>query len=98
MTDRPDDREQAGRRGGAQRQGRAYQGAFEAVIAILIGSGIGLWVDNRYETSPYGLLIGTVIGFSSFVLRLVRLGRNLHEQADEEAAAGGDSGSGAPDQ
>jgi len=98
MTDRPDDREQAARRRGARRQGRAYQGAFEAVVAILIGSGIGLWVDGRYETSPYGLLIGTLIGFSSFVLRLVRLGKKLHGQADDEAAAGGDSGSRAPDQ
>ena len=46
----------------ARRQGHAYQGAFEAVFAILIAAGIGLWIDARYETSPWGLLIGTAIG------------------------------------
>lgn len=66
----------------ASRQGLAYQGAFEAVIAILIAAGIGLWVDGRYDTSPWGLLIGTVVGFTSFVLRLLRLGKRLQELAD----------------
>ncbi len=62
----------------ARRQGRAYQGAFEAVFAILIAAGIGLWVDSRFETSPWGLAIGTILGFGSFVLRLLRLGKQLH--------------------
>jgi len=66
----------------ASRQGLAYQGAFEAVVAILIVSGIGLWIDGRYETSPWGLLIGTAIGFASFVIRLLRLGKRLQELAD----------------
>ena len=63
----------------ANRSGLAYQGAFEAVFAILIAAGIGLWIDRRYATSPWGLLIGTAIGFASFVLRLLKLGRRLHE-------------------
>lgn len=69
----------------AQRQGRAYQGAFEAIAAILIAAGIGLWVDRSYETSPWGLAIGTTIGFGSFVLRLVRLGRQLHPTPDDSS-------------
>ena len=77
------------RRRQASRQGLAYQGAFEAVVAILIAAGIGLWIDGRYDTSPWGLLIGTVVGFTSFVVRLLRLGKRLHEaepgeDADEE--------------
>ncbi len=66
----------------ASRQGLAYQGAFEAVIAILVCAGIGLWIDGRYDTSPWGLLIGTAIGFTSFVIRLLRLGKRLQELAD----------------
>jgi F0F1-type ATP synthase assembly protein I len=66
----------------ARRQGLAYQGAFEAVFAILIAAGVGLWIDTRYETSPWGLLVGTGVGFASFVLRLLKLGRRLHEQQD----------------
>jgi F0F1-type ATP synthase assembly protein I len=73
-----------GRRRQASRQGRAYQGAFEAVIAILIMMGLGLWIDGYYETSPWGLLIGTVIGFAACVVRLLRLGKALQELADAE--------------
>jgi len=69
---------EAGRRRSKQ-QGLAYQGAFEAVVAILIAAGIGIWIDGRYDTSPYGLLGGLVVGFGSFVLRLIRLGGRLRE-------------------
>ena len=63
----------------ARRQNAAYQGAFEAVLAILIASGIGYWADQRFDTSPRYLLIGVVVGFASFVLRLLRLGRLIRE-------------------
>jgi F0F1-type ATP synthase assembly protein I len=66
---------------GARRQGQAYQGAVEAVFAILIAAGIGYWADGRFGTSPWLLLLGFAIGFASFVLRLFRLGRQLREGA-----------------
>lgn len=72
----------AQRRRAARRQGLAYQGAFEAFVAILIGMGIGYWVDQRFGTSPLYLLIGTAVGFASFVLRLVRLGRQIQQLQD----------------
>lgn len=56
----------------------AYQGAFEAVGAVLLGCGVGFFVDDRWETAPWGVLIGAVIGFAAMVLRLVRLGKELH--------------------
>ena len=64
-------------------QGLAYQAALEAVFAILICAGGGYWVDSRLGTSPWGLVVGTVIGFTSFVLRLLRLGRQLEARAGE---------------
>jgi len=72
-----------------KRQGLAYQGAFEAVVAIPIATGIGYWADTRLDTSPWLLLAGTALGFASFVLRLVRLGRQLQELeagSDRESA------------
>ena len=63
----------------ARHQNAAYQGALEAVMAILIATGIGYWADHRFETSPRYLLIGVGVGFASFVLRLVRLGRRLQK-------------------
>jgi F0F1-type ATP synthase assembly protein I len=83
-TEEEEDEERAARERTARRQGLAYQGAFEAVIAILIAAGIGLWADQHFDTSPRYLLIGTVVGFASFVLRLVRLGRQLHPDASAE--------------
>jgi ATP synthase protein I len=64
----------------------AYQGAFEAVLAVLVGAGIGYWVDSRWDTTPYGVLTGVVVGFAAMVLRLLRLGRELVPETDPKAA------------
>lgn len=82
MTGQPND-DQTERQRTARSQGLAYQGAFEAVIAILVAAGIGLWADGHFDTSPRYLFIGTAIGFAAFVLRLVRLGRQLQAAADD---------------
>jgi len=62
----------------------AYEGAFEAVGSILVATGLGYWFDQHYETTPIGVLVGAAVGFAAFVLRLFRLGRQLHP---EEPAA-----------
>jgi F0F1-type ATP synthase assembly protein I len=85
VTDRRDEQ-----RRNARSQGVAYQGALEAVFAILIAAGIGYWADTRFGTSPRYLLIGFVIGFSAFVLRLFRLGRELRAGAPPEGGAPGE--------
>jgi len=72
----------------SRRQGLAYQGATEAFVAILICMGLGYWADHRFDTSPTFLLIGTGIGFASFVLRLLRLGRQIERLSSEDPDAG----------
>ena len=72
--------------------GSAYEGAFEAIIALLASMFAGYWVDQRFETEPTGVLVGAVVGFAAFVLRLVRLGRKL--QADQEEQSSDDDASG----
>ncbi len=69
--------------------GGAYEGAFEAVGAILIATGLGYWFDQHFETEPAGLLVGAAIGFGAFVLRLFRLGRKLQADFEAQQAAGG---------
>lgn len=78
VTDRRREEKSGGREFGA-----AYQGAFEAVFAIVIGAGIGFAVDRRFDTDPWGVLVGIGLGFGAFVLRLVRMGRALQEAGQE---------------
>jgi F0F1-type ATP synthase assembly protein I len=66
------------KRAAASAGSSAYQGVFEAVGSILIACAVGFWVDRRFETAPIGVLAGAAIGFGAFVLRLMRLGKELH--------------------
>ena len=58
----------------------AYQGALEAVLAIVITASVGYWADQRFGTAPRWLILGTCLGFAAFVLRLFRM-RKLFEDA-----------------
>ena len=68
-----------------RRLGAVYQGAFEAVIALLIAVGIGYWLDGYFDSAPWLLLMGTAIGFASFTVRLIRLGRWMRDRDLDEA-------------
>ena len=80
VTDRQDEEKPQDRR-----QGAVYQGAFEAVIALLIAVVFGYWLDGYFDTAPWLLLIGTAIGFASFTVRLIRLGRWMRDENPDEA-------------
>lgn len=82
------DADRLAKRRNARRSALAYQGAFESVFAIGIGAGFGYFADRAFETSPWGVLVGVLLGFGAFVLRLVRLARQLNEIAEEEASEG----------
>jgi F0F1-type ATP synthase assembly protein I len=76
----------------------AYQGAFEAVGSVLIGCGFGYWFDSYWGTAPFGLLTGVVVGFAAMVLRLVRLGKEIHsDSVGAESSKSGESTSGVAD-
>ena len=81
MTDRRGEEERS--KGPRSRQAAAYQGAFEAVFAILIAAVLGDLADDHFGTAPRYLLVGFAIGFASFVLRLVKLGRTLQNSAPD---------------
>ena len=71
----------------ARAGGGAYEGAAEAVGAILVATLLGYGIDQYFETGPVGLLIGAGFGFAAFVVRLMRLGKELH--GDELNFGGG---------
>ena len=64
---------------------KAYQGALEAVLSILIGMGFGYLADRYFGTGPLLLLVGLVGGFASFVIRISRL-RALVDEASEDGS------------
>jgi F0F1-type ATP synthase assembly protein I len=71
--------------GGFGRRGaKAYQAALEAVFSIPVALGLGYWADTYFGTSPILLLVGLVLGFASFVLRIVRMRKLVVEQSEEE--------------
>jgi F0F1-type ATP synthase assembly protein I len=80
-----------------QQKGAAYQGALEAVFAILIAGGLGYWADWHFDSAPRYLVIGVVVGFGAFVLRLLRLGEQVKDLSEpapgsEDADSGGGPG------
>ena len=77
-------------RAAARSGSSAYQAVFEAVGSILLACGIGFWVDRRFETAPVGVLVGVVIGFGAFVLRMMRLAKELYP-VDETQPSDGQS-------
>lgn len=45
------------------------------VLALVIGTGAGIWVDRRFGTEPWGVLIGFGFGFAAAILNVVRITR-----------------------
>lgn len=71
--------------GGVGRHGaKAYQAALEAVFAIPIAGGLGYWADRQFGTDPVLLIVGLVLGFATFVVRLSRMRALVEEQSKEE--------------
>lgn len=64
----------------------------ESVFAIVVGTGIGYWVDTKYGTEPRWLIVGAIVGFAAFVLRLARMAKLVGES--EQASAGDEASSG----
>lgn len=96
VVEGPEEIEAAGQTGEKRRgtlgKGAAYQGAVEAVFAILVAAGIGYWADQRFESSPLYLFIGLAIGFAAFVLRLVRMGPMQSPPSGGGGEGGGPAG------
>ena len=70
--------------------GRAYQAAFEAVVAVVVAGAAGGFADQRLGTAPFLLLAGVILGFATFVLRLVRLTKELAPPPQEPGGREGE--------
>lgn len=49
---------------------------FEFVAAICVCGAIGFWADRRWNTFPWLMIAGGVVGFASGLTMIVRAGHN----------------------
>ena len=43
------------------------------VLAIVIGTGAGYWVDNQLGTNPWGFFVGFILGLVAGILNVYRI-------------------------
>jgi len=49
------------------------------VMALVIGTAAGIWVDRTFDSNPWGTLIGFILGFAAAVLNVVRITRRAFD-------------------
>ncbi len=71
-------------KGSSTRQGIgiAFRLGTELVVATMIGALMGYAMDNYFDTKPWGILVGLIIGTAAGCLTVYRTAMNL--QFDEE--------------
>ena len=52
----------------------------ELVAALVVGVGIGLLVDNYFNTKPFGLIIFFILGSFAGLLNVYRVMRRIEKQ------------------
>jgi F0F1-type ATP synthase assembly protein I len=67
--------------------GPAYQAALEATVAVVLAGAAGGYADRRFGTAPILLIVGVLLGFGTFVLRLVRLMNELARGETTDSAS-----------
>ena len=61
---------------------------FDLAAAVGVGALLGWWIDRRYETGPWGVLICSSIGIVGGLLNFVRAAQaaSRRDQAQRQAA------------
>lgn len=52
--------------------GRMGSTGLEVGVAVGLGVAVGFWVDGRWQTGPWGVLIGALIGLTTGLYLLIR--------------------------
>ncbi len=67
------------RRGNQQGVGIAMRIGIELVAAVMVGSGLGWFLDDKLGTSPIFLLAMVSLGFAVGVMNVIRLAKGLDQ-------------------
>jgi len=60
--------------------GFGFKISTEIVAALIVGVGIGLIVDNYFDTSPFGLIIFFILGAFAGFLNVYRIMRRIEKK------------------
>ena len=60
--------------------GFAFKISTELIAALIVGTGIGLIVDNYLGTNPFGLIIFFILGAFAGFLNIYRVMRRIEKQ------------------
>lgn len=73
-TRRPDrgQGEEAASAGRASGYGQAFKLSSEFIAGIAVGTGLGWMVDRLAGSSPWGLIVGLLLGFGAGILNVLR--------------------------
>lgn len=64
-------------------EGRAWSLGAEFVGGVLVGAGIGWWLDKWLGTKPWLFILLLILGFVVGTMNAMRYGKNI--EADDEA-------------
>ncbi|MGB2869058.1 MAG: AtpZ/AtpI family protein [Bacteroidota bacterium] len=56
----------------------------QLAAAVIVFFFIGSWIDDRYLISPYGKLIGGLLGFAGGFIKFVKTANELAKQSDSK--------------
>lgn len=57
----------------------------EIAAALLIPIGLGYLLDSLLNTSPYGILLGAVVGISLFFLLIFKIAKNMGNDGNKKS-------------
>ncbi len=52
----------------------------EFAVAELLGGALGIWLDKKWETSPWMLVLGVLGGFALGMYRIIRFAQEMDRQ------------------
>ncbi|MBR4355515.1 MAG: AtpZ/AtpI family protein [Elusimicrobiaceae bacterium] len=52
----------------------------EFAVAELLGGALGIWLDKKWETSPWMLVLGVLGGFTLGMYRIIRFAQEMDRQ------------------
>ncbi len=59
------------------------QGA-EFVGAVIVGGGIGWWIDRHFGTGPWAMIVLLIIGFAAGTMNALRYGKSVEAARDKD--------------